>query len=366
MAAIAGGLAAGVGGSVVGGLMQSSENKKFRAQMQAQIGAAMQELDAVGMPPDLSAKLIYEELKQQGTLTPELEKEINLQHSEMANLKERSEGRETQIDALNKLRGITEQGLSPQDMAALNKTRQMVGKDTEAKRQQILQQAAARGQSGSGYELMAQLNAAQAGADQMSQGGDELAALRSQARIEALAKLGSAGSQLRSQDTAFDTDKAKSEDIISQWNTSNSREVQARNVAAQNQAQAANLASKQQISNQNAGLYNAELLRQKQEQGALWDREMQRAQSRANARLGAAGQTMQMGAPQSVLGTIIGGLGQAVPAAIGAYNQSKLSSSQAGYYDRAGSPAIKSNATPANVGSVEEQENYYANLGKPT
>jgi len=81
-------IAAGVvAASVIGGMMGNSAAKKGRQAQAAAAAAAYAELQKIGMPPDLSREVILREFQNQGVLTPELEQDIDLQASQVAQLK---------------------------------------------------------------------------------------------------------------------------------------------------------------------------------------------------------------------------------------------------------------------------------------
>ena len=173
---------------VIGGLFGSSSAKKAAAARAQAAAQALAELNKLGLPPDLSKEIIYRQFESQGELTPELEQEIELAASQTAQIKEDPSLRANQMEALNMLSQASRGGLRAEDRAAYNELRSKVQRDSEAKRQQILQQMAARGQAGSGAELMAQLQSAQAAADESSAGADRLAAEASQRALQALAQ----------------------------------------------------------------------------------------------------------------------------------------------------------------------------------
>ena len=73
----AGYAAAGAASAVVGGVVGNIASAGDRAAQRRAMKAALQELQKVGLPPDLSAPLILRELQVQGVYTPELEQDLS-------------------------------------------------------------------------------------------------------------------------------------------------------------------------------------------------------------------------------------------------------------------------------------------------
>lgn len=279
-AAIAG-LAPAVGG-VLGKLFGSKDKKK--AQEAAQ--QAYDLINQVGAPPELQKQILLDTFKSAGLYSPQLEQEINQTVSKVSQIQEDPRLKDAQMQALGSLQKSGRTGLTATDRAALNQVRQENARDTEAKRQQIIQNMQARGQGGSGAELAAQLQAAQGGADSASASGDRIAAMAQENALGAISKAGTLGGQIRSQDLDVNKLKASAEDEMNRFNIQNAINRQQRNVGSTNQASQENLANQQAILNANTQQQNQELLRQKAASQQDWQNQMAAAQARAQARLG--------------------------------------------------------------------------------
>src|SRR6202007_1155614 len=129
--ALAGVVAAPVVGGLLGGIMGNSSRKQQLAMMQQ----AYSELQKVGLPPDLSKEIILQKFQSAGVLTPQLEQDINLAHSAVADIKEDSSLRNAQMESLGTLGNLSRGGLSAGDRASYNELRNQVQRDAEAKRQ---------------------------------------------------------------------------------------------------------------------------------------------------------------------------------------------------------------------------------------
>lgn len=313
-ALIAAGAASGIAGGLVGNYFASKDRKK----QEALIAQSLADLEAVGLPPDLSKRIIMQQFEQAGMLTPELERDIQAGESKVAQIKEDSSLRDAQMQALNKLQQVGATGLRAEDRAALNLARSQAAKDAEAQRQQVMQQMAARGMSGSGMELISQLQAGQAGTDRMSSEGDRIAAMASQNALQSLMQSGQLGGAIRSQDFNVEQTKAQAADLRDQFNIENSRSTQMRNLAAKNQAQAANLANQQEIMNKNVAMENAERQRMEQAKRDYWTDKLSYAQSKAAAR---SGQAQLMGAKADRTANMWTGIGSSGASALGAYSK---------------------------------------------
>lgn len=316
---LAGSIAAPVVGGLVGNIMGSSDRKRQQAAM----AAAYAELTKLGLPPDLSKEVILQQFQSQGILTPELEQDIHLEASKTAQITEDKGLRDAQMDVLGTLGQQSRGGLQAGDRQAYNELRAATQRDSEAKRQQILQQMQAQGMGGSGANLITQLQSAQAAEDTQSAGADRIAAEASKRAMEALMNRGQMAGSVRSQDFGVAQAKAAAEDDRNRFLFQNSASQQTRNIAAQNAAQQANLANKQRLSEMNVGQGNTESLRQNQAKRDYWQDQLGLAQAKANALVGQAGAYGAQAQASQQMGSGIGNaVGQGF-ATYGAYNQAK-------------------------------------------
>lgn len=320
--------AAAVAGPIIGGIMGGKAASKSRKAAAAAAAAALAQLNAIGMPPDLSREVILQKFQEMGVLTPELEQQINLQISETAQIQEDPTLRNAQMDALNTLGGVSRGGLRAEDRAAYNQLRNQVQQDSEAKRQQILQQMQARGMGGSGASLMAQLQSSQASADTASAGADNLAATASQNALAALNQRANLAGSLRSQDMSAAEMRAKAIDDRNQFLYQNSVSRQSRNVGTTNDAAQANLSNRQSLSDQNVTQANTESLRQQQAKRNYFQDQLSLASAKANA-LNNQASTIQQGANQEA--AMYSNLGNAVGSGFATYAAAKPGAASGAY-----------------------------------
>lgn len=305
-------IAAPILGGALGGLFGSED----RSQAKDMAAKAYQEALSLGMPPDLAKEVVLQKFKSAGTLTPELEQAINIGPSEVAELKEDPATRNAQIQALQQLQ-MSGRGLSPQDRAKFNQLRDETQRDAEAKRQQIMQSFAQRGMGGAGNELAAQLQQAQASANQASTGGDQIAAASAENALNSIRQAGDLSGQVRSQDFNVANTKASAADQFNRFNTENQISRQTRNIGSQNNAQATNLANNQDIANKNTSTANNELLRQNQAKRDYWDDQLKRTTLRSNA---AGGNATVLNNQADSTAKKWAGVGSSVSSGLNAYN----------------------------------------------
>ncbi len=312
--------AAAVAAPVIGGMMGGMAASKDRKQQKKMIKRALQELEKVGVPPDLSGPLLLKEFQSAGIYTPEMEEDLNseMQESVVAQIKEDPGLREAQMQALNSLQQRAKVGLSAEDRAALNQVRSETQRDSEAKRQQIMQTMQSRGQGGGGADLMAQLQSAQGAADQAAAGSDTLMAQAQSRALDALGQSGRMATDVRGQEFGIEETKARALDERNRFLQENSIARQRSNVGALNEAQRLNLAEQQRISTANTQLANAESERQNQAKRDLYQDKLDLAKAKSSAQVAqasAAGDRADRTASQYA------GIGSAIGTGIGGYAQ---------------------------------------------
>jgi hypothetical protein len=103
----------------------------------------------------------------------------------------------------------------------------------------------------------------QQAAQQMSEQGDRQASMSFQNKMNALQQLGNLSGQQRGQEYGEKSDKARAQDVFSQFNRQAAMGTQQRNVDRQNQAQQSNLQTKQGLENMRSQLANQQELHNK-------------------------------------------------------------------------------------------------------
>lgn len=261
-------VAAGI--ALVGGIAGAIERSNASAEAKALMKKRLEELERAGTPPHTALPLILQEFKQQGLISPQLEKEINIESSKVSQIQEDPKLRQAAMQGLQLLQERSDRGFGAEEEAAFAQARREVGKESQGRLQSILQQAAARGMSGSGAELAAQLSASQAGDDQLAQEGERIAAERAKASRDAIGQMITGSTQLREQDFNIAKTKAQAEDELNRFRVSAEADRQMRNINAQNRAAELNLAEKQRVADLNNRMANEEQARQNEARLRDW------------------------------------------------------------------------------------------------
>lgn len=286
-------------GGIVGGIAGFFGGKSEKEKAEELMREAYAEIEAVGAPPELAREIILNKLQSEGMYTPEMEQEIDLAASKMSEIKEDQGLRDTQMSALELIKKRAMGGLNAEDRAAFEKVRKGVRSDVRGKERQIISELAQRGQAGSGAELAARLAASQAGAEQASDEGMDIAAAASRNALEAAARSGSMAGDVRAQDFDVASTKARAEDERNRFLFENSAALRARNVAGRNQAQRLNLSERQRIADVNVGQSNTELQRQRAAEESDWMNKLSLAQTKANVLASKSADAAKRGSEQS-------------------------------------------------------------------
>jgi hypothetical protein len=183
--------------------------------------------------------------------------------------------KDAQLRALGKLSEIAQNGgMSAQEKAELSRIQNDAATADRGRRESILTNMAARGQSGSGNDLLAQLQSSQAATDRQAQQGLDVAGMAQSRALQALQQQGQMAGSIRGQEYGEQSDAARARDAIQQFNAQNSNQLSQFNVGQRTganqfnvdmgmRAQLANQGAANQAQSQNvdaankAGMYNA-------------------------------------------------------------------------------------------------------------
>ncbi len=206
---------------------------------------------------DMSLEL--QQLVQAGTITPEQAQTIQQDPSAMNDVSTDPRLAENQMQALSGLQDISNSGgMTIADKANLNDIKNQEDAAARGKQGAILQNAQSRGMGGSGLELMSSLQNGQDEATRNSSRDLDVAGMAQARALQALQQQGQLSGQMQNQQFGQKAAVANANDAISRFNAQNTQQQANQTVADRNNAQAQNLASKQNISNQNTNLSNQE------------------------------------------------------------------------------------------------------------
>lgn len=228
--------------------------------------AGMNAIGGIDIPGINQMKVKLEGLVQQGLLSPEMADQFLQQATEFNNMDPMSRNELVET--------IESKGFDPQARAALHALQGETGAQERGGREAIMQDAAARGISGSGIEAASQMANQQGSATRMANQGFQAAADANQRQMQAVGQL-----------SAMDAQKAAAQDSINQFNKTNQMNW------AQN-AEQKNLAEKQRIADTNVGTRNQQEVFNKGLYQQDFQNNLETAKSYSNA---AAGQAQTQG-----------------------------------------------------------------------
>ncbi len=172
--------------------------------------------------------------------------------------------REMAMQALQRMQGFVDQNASGQEalgrQQSLDAASQMAGSREGA----IRAQAARRGQSGAGLDMVLQQQAAQAGAGQAQQGMLNANAQAALQRMMGTQGVMQGASQMRGQDADIAARNAAIINAFNMYNVGQRNMTNQANVDARNQAQYQNRGARQGVMGQNTGINNAGIMRNDQ------------------------------------------------------------------------------------------------------
>jgi hypothetical protein len=256
--------------AIAGGIAQYINGEKARKQSAATLSKIQNIYDKMSVPQydesgipqpgfDVS-KLTPEDYKVLQQYIPEVAQQVKeVAPQVVSETSDMKTGRQAQLDALNKLRGIASGAPDPQFQEKMRQANQNASIAAQSKIDSVLQEQARRGLLGSGNQMAAQLQGASSNMANAAQSSSDAAIESYRNQLQALRDSATLGGQVRSSDQSM---QAQNADII---NAYNARTAQAgQNWANQqantlNQAQQYNLSQAQQAANQNtqqANQYN--------------------------------------------------------------------------------------------------------------
>lgn len=268
-------------------------------------------------------------------------------------------GRQAQMDALQRLRGISSSVNNPELTAQIQQAQQAAGQQANAQSQSILQQQARRGLLGSGNMLAAQLEAGSGAQQREAASGQNAAIAAYQQRLQALQQGAQLGGQIRQEDIGL---QSKNADILNRYNE------MAANRAQQYGQYASGLSNDAQRYNQGLAQNVSEMNVNQKNQAAVanQNRRNQIAQQQYGNQLN-MGQGMQGVAQTNIAGiqnqardtnnAIAGATGALSTIGMNAYNNDRADA-RAQKYGSGGSPVAGSSGQPGDKTAFNEDDYY--------
>ena len=244
--------------------------------------------------------------------------------------------RQAQFEALSQMQEIGKTGLTEEDMAAARQLQKQIGAQEQARQQSIMQNMERQGTGDSGLALAATLSSSQASANRAADEQDRLAQQAGANRRAALASTSTMAGNIRGQEYGQASDVARADDVIKQFNLANSMEAQRYNLGAQQNIANQQVANKNLIAGQLAGLEQqrfgdsmAKATGQSDAYSGLINQQM--AKSGAQAKAATAGMDALMGIGKGVADVYTGGKASLASAALTNANASNQNA-QANYW----------------------------------
>lgn len=268
---------------------------------------------AIQLPNPADQQLALKQLSSAGTLSPQLETQINQAPSELNRVTTDPQTQAAQMDALRSLQDQGYRGgLNLQDQATLQQAQSENQDQARGNSAAIMQNLAQRGASNSGFGVAAQLSNAQNAANQNASAGLNVAAQAQNRALSAIQGAGSLAGNMQAANLNQQNTVAQSQNAINQFNTQNAIGNQQRNVSSLNSAQAANLENAQNISNGNVGIQNQQQIANKNLIQQNYENQVQQAQGAAGASAGQANaaqnQANATGNFATNIGNMVGGV----------------------------------------------------------
>jgi hypothetical protein len=307
--------------SLVGGAISGNQAKnaaKRQADDMARIQSMYNDLKA---PSVEEQQAILERLAYEGDYSPEALEALGLGPSSMENVQADQQALDAQVDALNKMREISQGGLTEADEAAAREIQRKTDSSDMARRKSVLNEMAQRGVLGSGMELAAKLQGAQDSTQNQADANDKLIQQAQARALQALSQTGGLSEQMRYQSFNEGSQKAQAKDAINKFNLNNRQDISNQNIGNRNQAQLRNLGARQAVSNANTGLSNEEQLHNKALLQQDFDNQLNLTNAKANRASNTAAANYGVGQARAAqTGAILQGIGGALGAGLGAYN----------------------------------------------
>lgn len=253
-ALISGGISAGT--SLYGASQAKEQAEAAAKERDAIIQASLDELNALGYPPEEALRITLETPELVGKLVPHLQSQLPDLKSAASEIKSNPKLEEAQLDALDSLQERAQGGLNAQDRADIEKVKRESMSGLAGQDANIIQNMEQRGLGGGGAELAMRLNAKSQAQSQASEESDRLAAQNYNAKMAALQGAGNMAGSMQQADFGRQMQKSQSQDAIAKFNQANAYNVNSSNAAAMNRGDEQNLSAAQTNANQGSALRN--------------------------------------------------------------------------------------------------------------
>ena len=301
-----------VGGAALGflgGFFTGNDSEQY-------LDMAMKQYEGI-VPPDLAREIVYTQLMQGGTLTPEQLSRLPEEAQQVVLLQENPEMRQKQAAQLQAMEQLASTGMGAQERFALEQSRLKAAQDAQARMQGIMQQYAQMGRGGGPAAMLAQVQGLQQTEQNEYMANLQAAAMAAENRRSAIQAAMSGASQLRQQDLGVEESNVQAMRQRQLFDIQNAMARQQWNAQAAQQANMMNLQRQQQVMDRNIQMGNEELRRRMYEAPMeMFRNQMMLAQGKAGVYQNRANIEQQQAAAAGQnwanLGSGIAGIGTAM------------------------------------------------------
>lgn len=301
LAAIPAATAIGAATQAVGGIAGAAAAGAQRGSAEQQQAAAIQQLQAVGVPSVEAQKIVLQNPEYVAQWANQQETAEQQGPSAMEGVSTDPRLGLAQMQALERMQQLGSESFTPEEQAQLKGMQRENAQRGAANQATILQNMAQRGAGGSGLELASRMAAAQNQAQNEAEAGDRLSAEAHSRALQAMMNAGELGGKVREQEFGEKSNVAKAQDAIANFNALQRAGTQQRNVGTANSTAEAQARMRQDIENQRADLANRQEMHNKELQQTQFANQMAKAQ--------ALQQPMQKQASQTAAGAAATGEG---------------------------------------------------------
>lgn len=338
-------------GGVIGGaagLGMGNGVKQSRIRKENTIAEYMSQLAALDMPRYEDLKLALQRYANGEQLTPDQLTALQDVDSEIQKITQDKQAKQTQLEALAQMKLRARGGLTLQDQADLQRAQQEIDRQNIGVQKSIMQNMAARGQSGSGSEMAARLMAAQNGAQLSSQNSLQTAGRAQSAAMQSLRDAASLGRTMGQDQLDFDAMKAKAADETRRSNLERLQKSMEYNIGTNNNAKLANWNRANMVADKNVDIANTEQVRNKQALMDDYNNQVGRVNQRYTGAYGAiSGKEDGQKRAQDEYAGLMGGLNAIGGLAGGLSSQ----------------PKAQQTVSPTIIKNDDEQDDYKSKLG---
>ncbi len=181
---------------------------------------------------------------------------------------------QAQMSALANLGQVAEQGMTAEDLSAIQDIQAANAAAERGDQAAIMQDMSRRGMGGSGSELAQRMLASQAGADRAAADSRDVSRSAQERALQAMIAQGNMGTNIRGQEFSEADRKAQAADAINRFNVANRNRTSEMNWEARNQADLMKAQNRQNIANVNTDMRNTERAQHNQLEQQKFDSRM--------------------------------------------------------------------------------------------